>query len=51
MVRVAKDSELDAWKRLEVFPPIRESANGKSIVETRWVLTSKTADGEKHVKT
>ena len=50
LVRATKIQELDSWKKFDVREPRRASHVSKQKVETRRVITWKTADGRKCVQ-
>ena len=50
LVRGAKVMRLDAWKRFRVSGTSKVGDISKAVVNTRWVLTWKMADGQKCVK-
>ena len=41
---------MDAWRQFKVFPPAQKGAQGKDVVDTRWVLTWREVNGEKTVR-
>ena len=49
-VSSAKQRELDAWAKFQVYSPVPEKKVNKSVVDTRWVLTWKDIDGCRAVK-
>ena len=49
-VRDAKKRELDAWCKFQVSSPVLWKNVAKDIVDTRWVLTWKSAEGRRTAK-
>ena len=49
-IRDAKKRELDAWSKFQVFSPLLRKRVARDIVDTRWVLTWKSADGRRAAK-
>ena len=49
-VIAAKNRELDAWGKFQVFSPISSGKVSKDVVDTRWVLTWKDVEGKRTVK-
>ena len=49
-VTAGKSRELEPWEKFDAFPPREAGKVQKQIVQTRWVLTWKMADGNKCVK-
>ena len=50
LVKAGKQRELAAWGKLDVFPPRDACKVRKQIVQRRWLLTRKMAEGKKCVK-
>ena len=50
LVTAGKSRGLAAWEKFDVFSPNKDGEVQKQIVQTRWVLTWKVADGKKCVK-
>ena len=42
----AKERELDAWKQSKIPSPVIAGAQTKEVVDTRWALTWKAAEGK-----
>ena len=49
-VEAAKNRELDAWGKFQVFSPVPFGTVTKDVVDTRWVLTWKDLEGKRTVK-
>ena len=45
-VEAAKNRELDAWGKVQVFSPVLSGKVTKDVVDTRWVLTWKDLEGK-----
>ena len=50
LVREGKRRELEAWGKVEAFSPLHACKVQEQLVDTRWVLTWKMAEGEKCAK-
>ena len=50
LVQDGKRRELEAWGKFEAFSPLNARRAQKQLVDTRWVLTWKMAEGKKCVK-